>query len=397
MGYSSAFMGTLERKRKRILVTIPSTHASCREIIKGLGGFCRRKDDWEVTLMQAERFSVGDLRQAIEKEPRIDGVIDNESHLPELVEAFAGTDIPIIVIGSPKSGSYPDARNLVFVELDNHAVGAFAARYLAELGNFASYAFIAAQTEATWSIIRHDGYVDFFRKRGTPVFEHQSGQGATALEAFIANLPKPTAIMCAWDYLALEAVNACRQAGVYVPRQATVVGVDNDETICEFVSPAISSVALPHEELSRRAVDILDGVLKGSRPSVKRILVNTPPRVFERESSAPTAPATDLIRKALLLVRENAARKISVSAIAENLGVSRQLLELRFREIRGETLRDVIIATRLDEVKRRLRETKHALGEIALACGYDNPSYLRTLFRKRVGMTMSEYRRGRGA
>ncbi len=380
-------------ERKRILVTIPSTYASCREIIKGLGCYCRRKDDWEVTLTQAERLSVGDLRQSIENEPRIDGVIDNESHLPELVEAFAGTDIPIVVIGSPKSGSYPAARNIVFVELDNRAVGAFAAQYLAELGNFASYAFISAQTEASWSLIRHDGYVDFFRKRGTPVMEHQSGQGAAALEAFIANLPKPAAIMCAWDSLAVEAVNACRQVGVNVPRQATIIGVDNDETICEFVSPAISSVALPHDELSREAVNVLDRVLNGAKPPVKRVIVNTPPRVFERESSAPTAPATDLIRKALFLVRENASSKIPVSTIAEDLGVSRQLLELRFREIRGETLREVIIATRLEEVKRRLRETKHALGEIALACGYANPSYLKTLFRKRVGMTMSEYRR----
>ena len=152
-------------------------------------------------------------------------------------------------------------------------------------------------------------------------------------------------------------------------------------------------MALPHDELSREAVNVLDRVLNGAKPPVKRVIVNTPPRVFERESSAPTAPATDLIRKALFLVRENASSKIPVSTIAEDLGVSRQLLELRFREIRGETLREVIIATRLEEVKRRLRETKHALGEIALACGYANPSYLKTLFRKRVGMTMSEYRR----
>lgn len=384
------------RNRKRILVTIPSTTSACREIIKGLGIHCRRRDDWGVALMQAERLSANELRQLIERD-RIDGVIDNESHLADLLEVFAGTDVPIIVIGSPKSGLYPAERNIAFVELDNRAVGAFAARYLSDLGNFASYAFISAQTEATWSHSRHDGFVDFFRKRSISVVEHLSGQGMAALEAFLASLPKPAAVMCAWDSLAVDAVNACRQVGVNVPRQVTIIGVDNDETICEFVSPAISSVALPHDELSRVAVDVLSRALDGDEVPARRVVVNAQSRVCERESSAPTAPATDLIRKALYLVRENATRKISVSTIAETLGVSRQLLELRFRELRGEKLREVIITARLEEVKRRLRETQHGLGEIARACGYTNPSYLRTLFRKRVGMTMSEYRHRSGA
>ena len=73
-------------------------------------------------------------------------------------------------------------------------------------------------------------------------------------------------------------------------------------------------------------MNVLDRVLNGAKPPVKRVIVNTPPRVFERESSAPTAPATDLIRKALFLVRENASSKIPVSTIAEDLGVPNPLL-----------------------------------------------------------------------
>jgi len=377
-------------ERKRILVTIPSTYASCREIIKGLGCYCRRKDDWEVTLTQAERLSVGDLRQSIENEPRIDGVIDNESHLPELVEAFAGTDIPIVVIGSPKSGSYPAARNIVFVELDNRAVGAFAAQYLAELGNFASYAFISAQTEASWSLIRHDGYVDFFRKRGTPVMEHQSGQGAAALEAFIANLPKPAAIMCAWDSLAVEAVNACRQVGVNVPRQATIIGVDNDETICEFVS--LISVDQGAHRLGYQAAATLDRMMSGRRVSCRRHYVE-PEQIVVRRSSDVLAIEDRDIANAVRYIHDHGCDGIRVQEVVQAVGLSRSTLERKFCQLLGCTLHDEIRRIRLARAEQLLREGELTLRQIANRTAFRHLSYFNRFFRQATGQTPAAWRR----
>ena len=72
---------------------------------------------------------------------------------------------------------------------------------------------------------------------------------------------------------------------------------------------------------------------------------------------------------------------------------SRRLADLRFRELQNKSILQAITERRLDEVKRRLRETHEKIDTIAAACGYSNPNHLKNLFKRRFSMSMSAFRK----
>ena len=115
-------------------------------------------------------------------------------------------------------------------------------------------------------------------------------------------------------------------------------------------------------------------------------------QVVRRESTAELSLSGKLVQRALVYIRKNALKGISVTDVAAHLHVSRRLADLRFRELQGTTIGETIISERLMEVKRLLRETKDPIDAIAVRCGYENPNYLKNLFKRRFAMTMREFR-----
>ena len=79
--------------------------------------------------------------------------------------------------------------------------------------------------------------------------------------------------------------------------------------------------------------------------------------------------------------------------MVRHLKCSRRLADLRFRELQGRSILEAITERRLDEVKRRLAGTREKMDVIASECGYSNPIYLKNLFKKKFGMSMSDWRR----
>ena len=114
--------------------------------------------------------------------------------------------------------------------------------------------------------------------------------------------------------------------------------------------------------------------------------------VVHRDSTIDVSVAGKLVQKAVAYIRKNALRDISVSDVARHLGCSRRLADLRFRELMGTSIGEMIISARLDEAKRLLVSTREPLNAIATSCGYANPNSLKNLFKKRFGLSMREWR-----
>ncbi|MBQ9740238.1 MAG: helix-turn-helix transcriptional regulator, partial [Kiritimatiellae bacterium] len=125
-----------------------------------------------------------------------------------------------------------------------------------------------------------------------------------------------------------------------------------------------------------------------SRPS----MVGGTVTCMHRTSTAPCSPAGRLVRKAEEIIAARALTGLSSDILAFKLGISRRLLDQRFRQITGRSVRDSIEALRLDNVKRLLRGSVLTHREIAAASGFSSAVYLETVFVKRFGMTMSAYR-----
>ena len=78
--------------------------------------------------------------------------------------------------------------------------------------------------------------------------------------------------------------------------------------------------------------------------------------------------------------------------IAGAIGVSRRLADLRFAELTGRTIRRALEDRRLREVQRRLGETDLPIAKVTRLCGYQNDLWVKYVFRRRFGMSMSEWR-----
>ena len=79
--------------------------------------------------------------------------------------------------------------------------------------------------------------------------------------------------------------------------------------------------------------------------------------------------------------------------MARHLGISRRLLYLRFREIKGIAPFEAIRDCRLEAVRHRLLTTHETIASIATDCGFESETHLMRLFKRRFGMTMHTFRK----
>lgn len=200
--------------------------------------------------------------------------------------------------------------------------------------------------------------------------------------------------MAACDTTALEVVEACKRAKLAVPQQVSILGVDNDELLCEFDSPTISSVLPRHDVVERLAAQTLQRMFR-RRPgaAASRCAVCSEQTVVERETTAAVTPAVHLVSAAQSFIRQNATKAITAADVAARLGVSRSLADLRFRQCLNMTIRETILAARLEEVKKRLLSTRLSAAKVAHVCGFTDVPHLQVVFKKRFGLPMGQWRR----
>ena len=214
-----------------------------------------------------------------------------------------------------------------------------------------------------------------------------------SLEDFERKLPTmetPVAVFAAFDLLASNVLKACRKATLSIPGDAVVLGVDNDSALCENTSPTLSSVRLDHESHGYSAAKALDALMNGKRTKANEEL--PPLDVVVRNSTTYLPPARQLVDRAMRIIEENGGKGIGVTDIARQLGVSTSLLKLRFHQTRNSSLRDALVATRLDKVSRLLKTSDYPVGEIAKMCGFSSSVVLNHLFKKKFGTSPGKWR-----
>ena len=198
--------------------------------------------------------------------------------------------------------------------------------------------------------------------------------------------------MAAMDIRGKQVLDACAFAGIRVPEEVSVIGVDNDETICENTTPTLSSVLPDFEGSGYLSAELLDRLMRSESHRVVHLTYDVK-RIVHRLSSQDMKNSSRLAVSAMEFIRLNACGGITVMDVARHLKVSRRFAELRFREARDHSILDEIQYQRLERVRALLRETTLPIGAIGERCGYPTETYLKTLFKKRFGITMREYRK----
>ncbi|MGH9533707.1 MAG: XylR family transcriptional regulator [Terriglobales bacterium] len=212
------------------------------------------------------------------------------------------------------------------------------------------------------------------------------------LAALFQGAPRrPLGVMACNDVCGREVLAACAAAGLHVPDDLAVVGVDNDEIICELANPPLSSVAMATEPCGYAAAGLLDRMMRGQPAPVRTVWVR-PTHVVTRTSSDVMAQDDALVAGALGLIRERAREPLGVTEVARGLGVSRRTLERRFLATVNRTVLEEITRCRIQRAKRLLQETDLPVYRLAAAAGFGSQKAFHRAFEREAGMTPGQFR-----
>ena len=338
---------------------------------------------WEIRLVRTRvELTSAVVRQAIAN--GTDGFIVS---IPDTEDAvFPLTEISAPTIAMDIHSPELEARqsNIVFIRNSSEEIGREAALFLLAQGVARSYAFLHSEPVMDWSEARFKAFKRMLNDNGIWCEELFSPADA-------ARLKRPAAILAANDDRAYELLKALAARHVAVPRGVAVLGVDNDELFCENTHPRLSSVQPDFEEEGWLAAKTLDDMMQGRAFAERTLLVGVK-RIVQRESTTEQSHAGRLVQKAVAYIDRHALEGLGVNDVVKHLKCSRRLADLRFRELQGRTILNAITERRLDEVKSRLAGTKEKMDAIASACGFKSPIYLKNLFKKHFGMSMSKFR-----
>lgn len=99
-----------------------------------------------------------------------------------------------------------------------------------------------------------------------------SSAGMAAMKKLLADNP-PDAVFAVSDTLAAGAMRAIEQAGLRVPQDIAVVGFDGTE-LAEMVSPQLSTIEQPSQDIGRKAVDLLLNKIDNPDAPTERVMLD---------------------------------------------------------------------------------------------------------------------------
>jgi LacI family transcriptional regulator len=186
-------------------------------------------------------------------------------------------------------------------------------------------------------------------------------------------------------------LDACRRLGVGVPDEVAVLGVDNDEVLCELAAPPLSSIIPNTHRTGYEAAALLEQMMAGRKMAGETHLI-PPSGLATRQSTDALAIEDTNVAQAVRFIREHACQGIRVQDVIRAVPQARRLLESRFRKLLGRTPHEEIIRVQLNRVKQLLVETDLSLSEIATRTGFAHVEYLSVVFKNKAGTPPSQYR-----
>lgn len=377
--------------KKRVIVALDLSRKSRRDFLAGFFDQCGRRSEWGVRILQSSFELTPEVVRRWEKDG-VDGVIVAEDGVAGTDAALVGSSVPAVFVGSRDNWLRRRVRNAVFLRIDDEAIGAFAAERLMRLGAFRSAAFLAAGAGDYWSTLRRRGFRAVFERRNVPFFECGPEDDVVG---FVNSLPKPSAVFAACDRIAHSAVSQLRNPQGMIPGSIALLGVDDDEILCNSTHPRLSSIRPNHYREGVVAQRELESLMRARKDRPAKKVLCGGCELVERESTAPMAPAAMLVSRAIEFISRQAVHGITPDDVAAHCGVSRRLLDLRFREQSPNTVGRMILSVKLDAARRMVEDTGDHMAEIARRCGFANANHLKNAFAARFGASMREWRAGK--
>jgi LacI family transcriptional regulator len=287
------------------------------------------------------------------------------------------------------------------VGIDNRSVVRLAVEHFIERG-FQHFAFCGTPPgDNRYQDERSRRFARAIRERGfyCEVFQHPV-QAASSWEQeqrqiarWLAKLPKPVAVMACHDDRGQQVLDACLRAGLAVPDEVSVLGVDNDPFLCNLSSPQLSSIDVNPERIGYEAAALLDRLMKGQRAPA-RPLYFEPRGLVIRQSTDVMAVSDPHVVQAARLIRTHAmSSAASLKQLLAQVPVSRSALFRRFKVHLGRSPKEEMTRVRLERAKDLLRNSTLSVAAVAERAGYAESKNFIAVFRRATGLTPLRYRK----
>jgi LacI family transcriptional regulator len=365
-----------------------------REIISGIGDYLSStRASWDLFLEEDFRCRLNGIECW-----QGDGIIADFDD-PDVCAALSRSRLPVVAVG----GSYADdsqyPSDIPYVATDNFKLVKLALDHLIEAGleRFACFSLPEDPTNR-WAQERERAFEQLMRKDGMQgdIFR---GLKTSALSwdtlvrqqiDWLRSLPKPIGILAVTDARARQLLQACLSAGISVPGEVALIGIDNDPLARTLTRIPLSSVAQGAQEMGRTAGHLLHQMLHGVRLGGTRIIV--PPAGINVLASSQHEPQNHpYVMKALHFIRQYACQGIKTEQVADYVGVSRSSLEAYFRRSRGHSVHNEILHFKLEAAKLILDTDPANIADIAVRCGFTSVQYLHAVFKRELGCTPRGY------
>ena len=313
---------------------------------------------------------------------------------PALTRYLRTAHVPIVSLTADVKGL-----NTVRVVLDNFEMGRIAALHLIDRG-FRNLAFYKC-TDYTDIRGREAGFAAAVKDAGLSYTcldwyavarKNPRRDSIRWLTRQLRDLPRPLGVMAQSDHRAYLFVNACEAAGLAIPEQVALVGVDNDEYTCEFAPVPITSVDSNREELAYRGAVILDRLMQGQPAPAEPIIVPPVGLVVRRSSDILAIEHPDVAR-ALSFIWQHYRQRIGVKDVVAATAVSRCSLYRAFEKYVGHTIREELEGKRIEHAQRLLLTSTGKVSHIARQSGFSSGEQFCRAFARTTGSTPSEFRR----
>jgi LacI family transcriptional regulator len=379
---------------RHVALIVDAARPYDRKIISGIAQYVKEHGDWSLYVEEDPLQKLPDLRSW-----RGHGIIANFDDR-KVATAVRGLKVPVVGVGGG-SGWYDPATRIPYFASGDPSIARLAAEHLIERGfrRLAFYGYPPTRI-IRWSEQRGKAFQQAAHAAGIPCSVYTGRHGTArrwtelqrGLIHWLRSLEKPVGVMACNDVRARHVLEACHTIGLRVPEDVALIGVDNDEMICELTDPPLSSVEQGARRMGYQAAALLDQLMGGAKPPRVRFVVE-PEGVVARRSTDTLAIEDPEVATALRFIRQRACERIQVRDVVQQVGVSRSTLKNRFKAALGRTIHAEIQHIRLQRAKQLIAGTDLPLKQVALQAGFQYVQYLTRLFRRRVGQTPAKYRR----
>jgi LacI family transcriptional regulator len=382
--------GDIGYRRPHVLLIVETALAFGRGVLEGISRYLMENPPWSVQL---------DLRELEVTPPAWlrswegDGII-TRSTTPEMAELFLKWGIPTVNL----TDIYGEQR-LPTIWSDHQAIGQMAAVHLIERGltRFAYCGF----DDHHWSKQRSLGFDATLAEHGYQSHKHSSSwaqgrrtgweQQQVQIVDWLQSLPKPIGVMACNDLRGQHILEGCRTAKISVPDQVAVIGVDNDQVLCDFCQPPLSSVIPSAERIGFEAAKMLDRLMRGETLPEQHVTIK-PLGIASRHSTDVMAIDDEDVVLALKMIRDRACLGLTVADILREVPIARSSLERRFRKSIGRSPQAEMRVVQMKRAQQLLCDTDLPLSQIAALTGFKHSEYFSVVFKREVGQTPGRYR-----